>query len=330
MLLRMTGPLDGVWLRLDRADQRLAFLNKQRTALLKRKGNRLIGKFDGDRPEYVFRVPGKNPPLAWGLAVGEFAYHLRAALDGMLWQLVIARGGTPGEWTQFPIFEDETNRHGKPNAKRVQTMTRGVLDGDLAFIEAIQPYQFGPNFARWLPLGMLAHLNNVDKHRYVHPAFAMAAMTPTKGRKIGYVYFQRDLQVLPWRLLDFPTGPISTVGMNVAGFTSPIIPSDGSVIRADPSRLEYSDWGSPDDPAEVLRVFDVRPARPGAKVEMQPGFLYDITFTDRERPISISDLFAMRGHVDRVIAYFRIAIERPDGSRQPAHGSRRAPPRSGA
>ena len=97
--------LDGVMLKIRRADECLAFLNDQRAALLEATGNRVVGEFDTAAGDYVFRV-NEEPPLAWGISIGELAHALRGALDNLLWQLVLARGGTPTRATQWPIYED--------------------------------------------------------------------------------------------------------------------------------------------------------------------------------------------------------------------------------
>lgn len=307
----MTYPLEGIRLKLRRADERLAFLDRQRIALLKRKGNRVVGKFDPNG-DYIFRVPGRLPPLTWGLAVGEYAYYLRTALDNLLWQLVIARGGTPSTGkdgirkigTQFPINEDKTDFERKSHGSTVAAIqTAGVLAEDFTFIQKLQPYHAGPDLAKWHPLAMLGYLNNVDKHRYIHAAFASAAIMPTTGQLAGRIFLQG--WAADWsRRMGLASGSIISSD-NVAGMGGPALPAlDGSIVPTDGTIFGWNANGSSDDPAEVLRVTGIRATRRGAKMHVTPGFLLDVSFSDRERPMTISDLQDIRATVQKVVDRF--------------------------
>ena len=317
----MSLRLDGVRLRLKRADECLALLDRERTALLNAKGNRVVGDFDADAGDYVFRVPGEGPPLAWGITISEYIHALRSTLDNLLWQLVITRGKmSPGRHTQFPIFEYEADRKGKPNLPKIRVMTRGVLDDDRTFIEDSQPYKAGWNLAKWHPLCLLGGLDDVDKHRDIHAAFAAAAQVPMGGPRAGRWFFQSCFAEASERmgLMTFPLDPAlwertgdkeHTLRFNIAGFASPVIPTDGSVVSDTKFATTFSFDGSYNDPTEVCRVFGVRAARADAKVEMQPGFLLDVSFSERERPLNIFDLREIRTAVQQVVDRFAPEIE---------------------
>jgi hypothetical protein len=271
----------------------------------------VVSHYDADFGGYVFRVPGRLPPLTWGLAVGEFAYYLRSALDNLLWQLVIARGGTPTRVTQFPIYEDETDKKGKPNVRWVEKLTDGVLPEDFTFIEGLQPYKAGLDLAKWQPLALLGHLNDVDKHRYVHVAFASAAMIPAEGPQAGRIFLDGFEAEWPKRVTF--VGEKEMLGhkvgfMTFSGSALPIMPADGSIVSDGPI-TRYFASGSDDDPAEVYRVSGARPRHPHTKMKMGPGFLLEVSFSDRERPMTVFDLREVRTAVQQIVDRFAPEIE---------------------
>ncbi len=306
--------LDGVMLKIRRADECLAFLDGQRRALLEATGNRVVGEFDTAAGDYVFHVH-EEPPLAWGISIGEFAHALRGALDNLLWQLVLTRGGTPTKMTQWPIYEDETKSLMKTRSGRtkIEAQTNGILGEDFTFIEGCQPYKMGRNLVRWHPFALLGHLNDVDKHRFIHAAFAGAAMVPAGGLYAGRPFLQvraadafirsGALSPVPGRVDAFGNG---TYEFNFprAGTSGPKFPLDGSITSRLGNIHSYSFEGSDDDPTEVCRAFGVSPNIPDAKVEMEPGFLLDISFSDRERPMTIFDLRDIRAAVQEVVDRF--------------------------
>ena len=101
-------PLETLDWRLERAQEHLSALNKKQVAFLARldkKDRRIVGEFERDTSEYVFRVNCKPPDPRLGIIVSEFGHHLRATLDNLVWQLVLRRGGIPHRKTQFPIYE---------------------------------------------------------------------------------------------------------------------------------------------------------------------------------------------------------------------------------
>lgn len=308
--------LDGVMLKIRRGDECLDFLDGQRTALLEATGNRVVGEFDTAAGDCVFRVDHEGPPLAWGIPIGEFAHALRGALDNLLWQLILARGGTPTEMTQWPIYEDKAKSLVKTRTGRtkIEAQTDGVLGEDFAFIEGRQPYKMGRDLARWHPYALLGHLNNVDKHRFIHAAFAAAAMVPAGGLYAGRPFLQSRaadaflrsgaLSPAPGRVTAFGNGTYE-FNFPSAGTSGPKFPLDGSITsHLGRGIFSYSFEGRDDDPAEVCRAFGVSPHIPDTKMEMDPGFLLDISFSDRERPMTIFDLRDIRSAVEEVIHRF--------------------------
>ncbi|HEY3737784.1 MAG TPA: hypothetical protein VGL26_10100, partial [Jatrophihabitans sp.] len=68
------GALEGIRLKLARTDEHLRELERGIASL---QGRALIGEFDRDASEYVFRVEGDPPPAEWGLLTAEITHHLR-------------------------------------------------------------------------------------------------------------------------------------------------------------------------------------------------------------------------------------------------------------
>jgi hypothetical protein len=99
-------------------------------------------------------------PVELQLELGDALQNMRSALDHLAWQLVVANGGTPGDATQFPIYDSRLTQKGKV---RTVDIAGGVNQKALAIIKRLQPYR-RPNPAEH-PLSVLQKLNNVDKHR---------------------------------------------------------------------------------------------------------------------------------------------------------------------
>jgi len=111
--------LIGVDLKLRRAEEHLRFLDAERGKILPIHPDRMVGQHDPQTGDYVVRVEGDPPPPEWGIPISEFAHALRTALDNLLWQLILARGGKPvSRVTQFPIYEEETKFNGKPKSRK--------------------------------------------------------------------------------------------------------------------------------------------------------------------------------------------------------------------
>jgi hypothetical protein len=298
--------LDGVRLKLAEADKNLDFLRAYRSAHVEAGRRRIVGEYETRSGDYVFRVTGDMPPLDAGLHVSLFAHLLRSSLDNMLWQLILLRGGHPRTTfgrkgsglrpTQFPIYEKEADFRTKAKAE-----TRGVHPPDFTFIKDSQPYQVGEKLAPWHPLALLGHLNNVDKHRFIHPTFAGGVINEVvqpipgmKGIPVGRPY------------LTNASGFVRLLGASATN--SPLVDGAGVPLSPDRSVVANDGWGyvgNGDDPTEIARAFRIQIA-PGRepKMEMEPSPTFDISFSDRERPMSIVDFIEIRDEVRRIVDRF--------------------------
>ncbi len=189
----MTHPLDGPRLKVRRAKVKINGLRLTQDAFAKDANYKLIrAEFNPKTGKYAYRVLiDILPSLDWGICIGEIAYNLRSALDGLVWQLALKnpRIDTPAWDTQFPIF-----LFGRPNgclrshkgrtrckAKgshfncRGLDMLQSLLPGHKAGIERFQPYKRGGGGKSAL-LHVLQEINNADKHRLLQVAGLKPAM----------------------------------------------------------------------------------------------------------------------------------------------------------
>lgn len=115
----------------------------------------------------------QETPLSIALLTGDILFNLRAALDHLAFQLVLANGCTPTKQTYFPISDDATKY--KTEAPR---KVRGMSPAAIKAIDEVKPYE-GGNDRLW----QLHRLNAIDKHRVL----------VTVGSSIAYHSFPQIL-----------------------------------------------------------------------------------------------------------------------------------------
>jgi hypothetical protein len=180
----MTDRLEGVRLKIDRAEFHRNALEAECIAWTN--GLRATVAHEHDEVtrwhSLVVKVdpPWPDPPLNWGVIVGDLVHNLRCALDHTIWQLVIANGNTPDGGNQFPIYTHA------PDAKAYDARVKGISAGAEAIVASLQPY-LRTNPPKPEPLGVLADLSNIDKHRSIHSA----------------VVVMSQLQAIHWTLVPF-------------------------------------------------------------------------------------------------------------------------------
>jgi hypothetical protein len=124
-------------------------------------------------------------PALWPLMLGDIASNYRAALDHLAWGLV-TRGRTPPtkltkrqeKAIYFPIHKERAEFNGK-----VPAQLPGVRRADLAKVRRYQPYHHGRTIRERHALSLLAGINPGDKHRTVHPLWAVSVETGMKITK---------------------------------------------------------------------------------------------------------------------------------------------------
>lgn len=267
------GPLEALDWRIERAEEHLRTLNDERKRFLSRfdeEGRPILGHFERDTSEYVFRLESELPDPRIGLVVGELAHHLRAALDNLVWQLVLLRGGSPTRRTEFPIYE----RRERYQRQRRRAL-RGVSADDRALIESVQPYHFGER-APDSYLALLAWLNNVDKHRFLHIGGVIPRTLPIK---VSYGAEGEGAGLFPWQ---------------------PIAVNDvGKVLY-----VHYVPTITSDDPAELARV-GIETTGPDPQMKVQSQATVEISLSDPEHSLILSDLAQIGSNVIQIIDWFR-------------------------
>jgi hypothetical protein len=127
---------------------------------------RIVTEIDVGNSLYVGRVSiADELPLGWSVIVGDFLHNLRATLDHLLWQCVIANDRKPRFGNSFPIFDDlPPDDPSNGERERWERCIRGVHPEVVKFIEFCQPYNRldGPGVHT---LTRLRELSNADKHR---------------------------------------------------------------------------------------------------------------------------------------------------------------------
>ncbi|HLJ14758.1 MAG TPA: hypothetical protein VKV15_09700 [Bryobacteraceae bacterium] len=106
-----------------------------------------------------YRVRYDNPiPPSIPLMIGDCVQNLRAALDYLVWELVLVNRARPSSKNQFPICDDKKGfAKQKPRGR-----LNGVSEGVAEEIEKLQPYNDG---AQTNPLRRIDYLSVCNRHR---------------------------------------------------------------------------------------------------------------------------------------------------------------------
>jgi len=163
-----TASLANSRLRLQRADEHLEALYPAIYAYMGRRPYDIPPKLEREGKWRVQRIfVREHPDPAWSVLLSEVVHHLRAALDNLVWQLVILNNAEPFCRNQFPVYTKSA-----PASGRLDTMLRGVRCDHRARIEGMQPYLGGDDPIR-RALATLVAASNADKHRSLHTAFGL-------------------------------------------------------------------------------------------------------------------------------------------------------------
>jgi len=169
-------PLDGCWSKIERADSHLDALDTEVKKWLEVHAETGFSRhFYAEARVQAFWWDIPDPPLDWGVRIGDVVHNLRSALDHLVWQLSSSpKAGIGGN--QFPIFRDKPTQGF--DARTKDGMLYGVPDDERAKIEGLQPYVRDPGTEDRNALVILNNLSNVDKHQIVH----VVALAQTSGQ----------------------------------------------------------------------------------------------------------------------------------------------------
>jgi len=160
----MAHPLDGVWLKVVRADEHLKAIRVAVAEFLGSNPYSARREFDAKRREYVYYAQVHHRPTGIGVLVGDFAHNVRSAFDHIAWQLACLGAGPPDDRTQFPIYDKLSDW--SIRRREIRSILPAARDG---YIESLQPYHGLTTIddrPRYL-LRLLRDLSNTDKHRSI-------------------------------------------------------------------------------------------------------------------------------------------------------------------
>jgi hypothetical protein len=183
----MAASLDGVRAKIDRAQEHVQQFNrhiiggafKLTPKALRATHERRVDNIDGrvvlTGDDLVFSVEADPPPipLIFSILAAESVYHLRSALDHLVYQLILHKTKAPPRFNSaFPIvgkgrmvkktWRSAVEEYEAQTGRLKQDLTADAL----RLLEDIQPLKRGAAYAED-PLWILQELNNTDKHRLI-------------------------------------------------------------------------------------------------------------------------------------------------------------------
>jgi hypothetical protein len=171
----MAHRLFGIYMKLVRALEDLKEVHTEAMNYMRSEPHGVRFEFYADQGEQRVRallVVKRPPPLRLGILAGEAVYHMRGALDHLVYQLALLNVPHPSG-TQFPLALDErVYRAVKPGKKHSprDSMLNGVSEEHRAIIDESQPYHDGER-AKMNPLYVIGQFANADKHRFIQAAY---------------------------------------------------------------------------------------------------------------------------------------------------------------
>jgi hypothetical protein len=187
--------LAGILAKLDRAKTHAETFDRRFTEFLQREPYSVTIQSDGEPAHTVhFHWQVKEaPPLDLALILGDLLTNLRATLDYLVWQLVLAVEGTPTDRNAFPCVRQAKNWHSAREDRLA-----GVDPHWAEEIEKLQPYHRTQQPERH-PLAVLDTINNINKHRALPP---IVMTLPTWTFRLGGDIGGRSIKLDQW--LDRP------------------------------------------------------------------------------------------------------------------------------
>lgn len=153
--------LAGILAKLDRAEESIELLNKERVAFLMTEPlpYHVEGGFFDDPTKYEFRGYQDRPvPLRFSILAGEIIHQLRSCFDHLIGELAAANGQPPIRNHEFPICTDREKFR-----KAIQQKVKGISRSALRRIVKAQPYrQATPDTTT---INLIHQWDIIDKHR---------------------------------------------------------------------------------------------------------------------------------------------------------------------
>lgn len=169
---------EGCWDRIDRAEAHLKAIRETWNSLRNEDLYSFGVNVNRDGTGAIYFVPVDALPKGLSLQLGEFLYHLRAALDGCVYAAAVSVHGNPPpneEGLEFPICARSSDYH--RGTRKIDPLPEKCR----TFIETIQPYN-APDLP---PMGRVFNFNRTlrilhdwarkDRHRRLHLVGSLAS-----------------------------------------------------------------------------------------------------------------------------------------------------------
>lgn len=184
MSLSVTRPLVSPTAKLMRANEHLQALRAIDEKLAS-VACQVVFTEDVQRGVGYFVVHLPKCPTEVSTVAGDCLQNLRAALDYLVWQLVLANPPQkPDGRNMFPICSSAASFKAQVKRGRLQGLSAGAVEA----VEKLQPFD-----APHHPLALLDQLCNADKHRDLHFMTAVATDLEISYSRGGEVYLQTIL-----------------------------------------------------------------------------------------------------------------------------------------
>lgn len=206
---------------------------------------------DYKRGLHVIRIQLKRQEAVIAMLIGEYAYHLRSALDQLVWQLALLSGRNPGGKSAFPIQSSDSDI----DRERFMYATWNVPCEAAAIIKTLQPYQRGKAH-KTHPLWRLNKLCNLDKH-------ATIGYSET-GVRFTYIYFNGVPMIQPPFVIDETTGVVEIL--------IPIADKENITIKPETPELIFGKPREVLGPVFQLTESDITEIHGFVRYEVLPNF----------------------------------------------------------
>ncbi len=170
-LWRETHPIEGPIFKLKWAEKHLKTIDEYLIKYEALNPTSMVCKLNADKTFYECSLSSLTPPfLDFGIAIGEFSYQVRSAMDHIIYALAeFPASLSPRDLdraertTSFPI---SLVRNDSFIDSQIQYVRASIRPAVRKVVDAVQPYQRGNrDQARTDPLALLDEVNRIDKHR---------------------------------------------------------------------------------------------------------------------------------------------------------------------
>ena len=162
----MSGPLDGVNAKLDRAEKHFKTAKAMVDAYFAQDFDPVTVDFNTEKEVWYGLQVIPTPDIQIQAVVGDCIHNLRSALDHLANRLVELYGGEPTKETAFPALKvaPTATKAGQSRLPHIAGLDQTKAGQVLTIINNQQPYTFGEDFESH-PLWILNELWLQDKHR---------------------------------------------------------------------------------------------------------------------------------------------------------------------